>query len=146
MIWPWRNLKVLLEKEIPAIKTCKLPRFLSAAPSWWALLAGHLGHGGETLIQQFTAASPIVNGDVSTQVSVMDFSAQFKLGDTLNPHWSLATSVRRMCENYVWLKTPGATEQIATYQAISNLSSMDKSLRKGKKRKRLSTSILNSMN
>lgn len=100
--------------------------------SWWALLAGHVGHGGETLLQQFTAASPTVSGNVPAQVSGMDLSAQFELGDTLNPHWSLATSVRRICELFVWLKTPGATEQIAHISSYFESFLLGQELEEGK--------------
>lgn len=107
---------------------------MSAAPSWWALLAGHLGQGGETLLQ-LTTTSPTASGDASAQVSVMDLSAQFELGDTLNPHSSLATSVKRMCERFVWLKTPGATEQIAHVSSYFESFLLGQEFEEGKEEK-----------
>lgn len=89
-------MKVLFEKEIPAIKIFKLLRFLPAAPSWWALLAGQLCHGGETLLQQFTAVPLRVGGDVPAQVSITYLGARFELGDTLNSYWSPASGVKNV--------------------------------------------------
>lgn len=67
----------------------------------------------------------------------MDLSAQFEPGDIVNPHWFLATSVRRICEYFVWLKTPGITEQIAHISSYFESFLPLQELKEGKEEKEM---------
>lgn len=93
---------------------------------------------GETLLQQFTAATPRVNGDVFAQVSGIHLGAQLEPGDTLNSYW---TSTMNISTLFIWLKTPQATEQIAYTSSVLSLFFLERSMRRREKRKRLDTNI-----